>query len=144
MALGISGGFFLPLGGSFTRFCGACQDIFSRRLQFLPVLWRFPGHFLTATAVSPDFVALSWTFCPWHTFHPHSAAYSWMFCSRHSFPPHSEAYSWICCSPNSTRFLFSKISLFKKNKTLNFFFFLKKNLRMCFHYIQYSISIAEI
>ncbi len=51
---------FFPTG-NFSRNCGCFRDISPLRLWFLLVLRRFPGHFTSATVVSPDFAAFSGT-----------------------------------------------------------------------------------
>ena len=47
---------------NFSRNCGCFRDISPLRPWFLPDLGHFPGHFTSATVVSPGFAAFSGTF----------------------------------------------------------------------------------
>ena len=66
-------GIFFFRGGGLSRFCGVSQDIFLLLRWFVLVLWRFPGHFLSAETVCPGCMAFPGTFSFW------GGGLSWMY-----------------------------------------------------------------
>ena len=86
-------GTFSLLGGIFSRFYPQNKDVSPPPPHFLPELWRFSGHFLSAAAVSPRFVAFFRTFFFARSFPPHFGGEMRMFCCWERFSPRFVAFS---------------------------------------------------